>query len=191
MEDVGVAQPPVFFENMPLRDGEPLNVLLADGSRHVVQSPVVSHVPGAMAIQAYVDRAEWIMQSASPVAYARYFRRSPLPGSPPKAVIIQFAKGDQTAPNPSTTALLRAGRLRDRATYYRHDLALAESPLLPRNPHGFALLPPVFGAIAQGAQGQIVEFFASDGAVTIHPEPSRFFETPIEGPLPEGLNVIP
>ena len=39
-----------------------------------------------------------------------------------KDVIVQFAKGDKTVPNPTNTALLRAGNLSDRATYYRYDL---------------------------------------------------------------------
>jgi len=33
-------------------------------------------------------------------------------------------------------------------------------------------------------------FFESDGQLTIHPEPSRFFEVPIAGPLPETLNFV-
>jgi len=32
---------------------------------------------------------------------------------------------------------------------------------------------------------------AWDGAVITHPEPERFFEVPIELPLPEDLNFIP
>src|SRR6185369_7722086 len=33
-------------------------------------------------------------------------------------------------------------------------------------------------------------FFATNGAAVIHPEPARFFETPIAGALPECLNFI-
>jgi hypothetical protein len=33
-------------------------------------------------------------------------------------------------------------------------------------------------------------FFATDGAVVIHPAPARYFEFPIPYPLPEGLNFI-
>jgi hypothetical protein len=46
-------------------------------------------------------------------------------------------------------------------------------------------------AIALGAQTQIATFFASDGMDIIHPEPAKYFETPIQGPLPEDLNYIP
>src|SRR6185503_18629088 len=93
---------------------------------------------------------------------------------------------------PAATALLRAGDLADRATFYRHDLAFAENPQLPTNPHGFlaTLDIPGFRAITLGAQKQVATFFATEGAVVIHPEPARFFETPIAGALPEGLNYI-
>ena len=47
-----------------------------------------------------------------------------------------------------------------------------------------------FRDIALGAQAQIAQFFASDGEAFIHPDPVRFFEVPIQGPLPEGLNYI-
>jgi len=45
--------------------------------------------------------------------------------------------------------------------------------------------------MARGVQEQIAVFLASDGNVINHPEPNRFFEVPIAGPLPEDLNFIP
>ena len=51
---------------------------------------------------------------------------------------------------------------------------------------------PSVASFAIGAQQQIAEFFASDGTVTIDPDDTgAFFETPIEGALPETLNFIP
>jgi hypothetical protein len=181
-----------FDENMPLRDGVPLVVRLADGTERVIQSPVINTVPGAMQIQEVFEHTEWVSQSGNPVAYAPHLRRSPLAGIAAKSVIYQFAKGDQIVPNPATTAILRAGALADRATFYRHDLAFAENPQLPTNPHGFLtrLDIPGFRAITRGAQQQIATFFATDGAAVIHPEPARFFEVPISLPLPEDLNYI-
>jgi hypothetical protein len=189
----GVSVPgPAFDENMPLRDGVALTVRLADGTQRVIQSPVINTVPGAMPIQELIDHTEWVSQAGNPVAYAPHLRKAPLAGVPAKSVIFQFAKGDQIVPNPATTALLRAGDLADRATFYRHDLAFAENPQLPTIPHGFLtrIDIPGFRTIARGAQEQIATFFASDGQVVIHPEPARFFETPIRGPLPEGLDYI-
>lgn len=129
------------------------------------------------------------------MVWAVYLRENPLPGLYPKSVIYQFGKGDQNAVNPGTTAILRAGNLADRTLHYRHDLAFAEDPTIPKNPHNAVSLPTspnlLFRSISRGLQDQIGIFFASDGTVIIRPEPSRFFEVPVEGPLPEGLNYIP
>lgn len=183
---------PFFFENIPPRDGLPLRVGLEDGTSVVIQSPVINSVNGAMEIQEVLDKKEWVMQAGDPLAYAPHVRKSPLDGVPQKSVIVQFGKGDRNTPNPTVTALLRAGELADRATFYRHDLAFAEIPGLDRNPHQFLIrvddpaLP-----IALGYQSQIAAFFESDGNEIIHPEPARFFEVPIILPLPEDLNYIP
>ena len=191
VEGVPIAGLLRFNENLPLRDGVPLAFGLADGTIQVIQSPVINTVAGAMEIQRSLENTEWVMQPGNPVVYSRCLRKSPLDGVPAKSVLIQFAKGDQAVPNPATTAMLRAGDLADRATFYRHDLASAENPLLPKPGHGFMVAAGRFGAIALGAQEQMARFFASDGTVIIHPEPARFFEVPISSPLPEGLNFIP
>ena len=167
-----------FNENMPLRN----------------LPAVVNNVPGALAIAEVLDRFEWVQQSGNPVSYAPFIRKQPLHGNAAKPVIFQFAKGDQTVPNPTTTAILRAGALADRATYYRHDLAYALNPAVGKNPHVF--LTNIGGAATAGyavaAQRQIATFFASRGATTIDPDGSGlFFETPIVGALPETLNFIP
>jgi hypothetical protein len=173
------APPPVFVnENFPLRD----------------LAPVVNGVAGAMALQNYIEQSEWASQVGNPVAYAPYIRKSPLAGNAPKSVIFQFAKGDQTVPNPTTTAILRAGELQDRATYFRNDLAFAANPAVPKNPHTFLtnIASPATVGYAFAAQTQIATFFASGGALTIDPDGANpFFETPIVPPLPEELNFIP
>jgi hypothetical protein len=169
---------PQFNENLPLRD----------------LPPVTNNVVGAMALQNYIEQSEWASQAGNPVAYAPYIRKSPLAGNAPKSVIFQFAKGDQTVPNPTTTAILRAGELQDRATYFRNDLAFAANPAVPKNPHTF--LTNIGAAATVGfafaAQTQIATFFSTNGALTIDPDGANpFFETPIVPPLPEGLNFIP
>jgi Bacterial Ig-like domain len=167
-----------FNENMPLR-----NLPL-----------VVNNVPGATAIAQVLDRFEWVQQSGNPVSYAPLIRKAPLPGSAAKPVIVQFAKGDVTVPNPSSSAILRAGALQDRATYFRNDLAFAASPGIPKNPHTFLtnIGIPASVPYAIAAQSQIAAFFASNGLLTIDPDgPSPIFEVPIVLPLPEGLNFIP
>jgi hypothetical protein len=112
---------PNFNEALPLRD----------------QPPLINTVPGADAIQQYLDHSDWVGQAGDPVAYAPYLQKAPLSGMPGKSVIIQFAKGDQTVPNPTSSALIRAGALTDRTTYYRNDLAFAADSSVPKNPHIF------------------------------------------------------
>ncbi len=184
--------PPHYHENRPLRDGIPVTVVLEDKTTQVIQSPVTNTVTGAMSIQEVVENIEWVAHAGIPAAYAPHLRRAPLPGVPAKSVIYQFAKGDLSAPNPNTTAIVRAGELADRTVYYRHDLARAEIPTLPQNPHGFMRRIDLgdWQEIVRGAQEQIAVFLASDGKEIIHPEPARFFEVPIVLPLPEGLNYI-
>lgn len=186
---------PQFHENLPLRDGLPLTVRLADGSTQVIQSPVINTVSGAMEIQEVFEQTEWVSQTANPVAYAPHLRKEPLPGVPVRPMLFLFAWGDQTAPSPTNTAILRAGDLADRATLFRNDLAFAENPAVPKNPHPFMTridsAVPLVRQVAFGAQEQVASFLASDGAAVLHPEPARLFDLPIALPLPEGLNYIP
>jgi len=182
-----------FDENMPLRD----------------QPPRINTVPGAMDLQQLFDRQEWVTVAGNVGAYVSYLRKDSLTGMPPKKIILQFAKGDNTGPNPFTTAMIRAGDLAEQATYYRHDLAFAD-PLrnptgveVPKDPHFFLLFnglsatPPQFNFpavadIGHDARAQIAEFFAADGTNVIDPDGAGpLFEVPIEGPLPEELNFIP
>ena len=89
---------------------------------------------------------------------------------PQKSVLFLFAKGDLTVPNPTTTAILRAGDLADRTIFFRNDLALAEDPQMSRNPHGFAFSiadPSALAReIARGAQQRVALFLASGGELT-------------------------
>ncbi len=156
-----------FNENIPLR-----NLPL-----------LVDTVPGASAIQTVIDNTEWAQQAANPAAYAPFITRP---------VIIQFARGDKTVPNPTASAILRAGGLASRATLFRNDLAFAANPLVAKNPHTFLTNVSGPGAtFAFQAQQQIATFFATDGAVTIDPDGAApFFETPTSM-VPEDLAFIP
>jgi hypothetical protein len=157
-----------FNENMPLRN-LPLRI---------------DTVPGASAIQALIDKSEWEQNAANPVAYAEHLTAP---------VIIQFARGDQTVPNPTATAILRAGNLASRATLFRNDLAFAANPAFGKNPHAFLtnIGNPVAAPVALGAQAQMATFFATDGAVTIDPDGAGpLFEVPTSM-LPEDLAFIP
>jgi hypothetical protein len=155
-----------FNENVPLRD-LPL---------------VVDTVPGAEAIANLLDNTEWAQQAGNPAAYAPHITRP---------VIFQFARGDQTVPNPTTSAILRACGCADRATLFRNDLAQPAFGTT-KNPHTFLTNIVGPGApFAFAAQQQIATFFTSDGLVTIDPDGAGpFFETPTSI-VPEDLAFIP
>lgn len=174
------AGPPLFFnDNSPLRN----------------LPPVTNNVPGAIAIQTVEDTSRWLGQAGDPVAWAPFIRKDPLRGDAAKSVIIQFARGDETVPNPTATALIRSGDLKDRATFFRNDLAFALGVGFGKNPHTFLTNiggTPQVAAVAVGAQTQIAIFLSSDGALTIDPDgPGPLFEVPIAGALPEDLGFIP
>ena len=104
------------------------------------------------------------------------------------------AKGDVTVPNPTSTAIVRAGGLKDRVTYYRNDLAFAGNNAIPKNPHTFLtnIFAPATSPLAFQAQAQIASFFDSHGTLVTDPDGAGpLFEVPIQGDLPEGLNFIP
>jgi hypothetical protein len=167
-----------FNENRPLRD----------------LAPLVDTVAGASAIQQALDRFEWAQQSGNPVSYAAAIRKQPFPGQAAKPVLIQFAKGDFTVPNPTTSAILRAGGLADRAVLFRNDLAVAANPAVPKNPHTFLtnIGAAATAPFAVAAQMQIAVFFATNGATVIDPDGAGpFFEFPMVGAPPETLSYLP
>jgi uncharacterized protein (TIGR03437 family) len=129
------------------------------------QPTKVVTVSGAVPIQNYFERLEWLQVSGDPVGYAPHIRTSPLPGSTPKPAMWQFARGDQTVPNPMASNLVRGAGMQDSTVLYRHDLALTVAPSLGANPHAF--LANITGgaglAIANAAQRQIAGFLKSGG----------------------------
>ncbi|MGE5360679.1 MAG: hypothetical protein ACM3NQ_16810 [Bacteroidales bacterium] len=200
--------PPFFDDNMPLRSGVSLTVGLTNTTTRPIQSPVTNAVPGAMEIQEGAERAEWVGETGSPAAYAPYLRKAPLAGASPRSVLFMIAKGDQAAPNPSTTAIVRAGDLADRTLWYRHDLYYAACRGLVasnvRNPHSFAVTVDnaFWRPLALAAQDMAGRFFASDGGAVTATDPlvascgaslPPLFQFPIPLPLPkewEDLNYI-
>jgi Bacterial Ig-like domain len=165
-----VPNPPLlnnFHENIPLRN-----------------LPLVTASADEAAIQQLIDRTEWAQQPANPAAYAPHVTAP---------VIYQFARSDQTVPNPTTSAILRACGCADRATVFRNDLVFATNPAVPKNPHTFLTNLAIAAAApyAVAAQQQIATFFSSDGAVTIDPDGvGPAFETPTSM-VPEDLGFIP
>jgi len=156
---------------------------------------VTAPAAGAMPIQEVIDNTEWVSQSGNPVAYAPHLRKIPLDGVSTRPFIIQSAKGDMTVPNPTASAIVRAGDAHDRWTLLRYDLVRLARPTAPANPHTFLtnIGNPTVADLAIAAQHQIGVFFGSDGAVVIDPDTvaGPFFEVPIatdQIPQMEHLN---
>ena len=107
---------------------------------------------------AEIGITEWATQAGNPAAYAPHLRKAPLAGVPQKSIILQYARGDQTVPNPTTSAIIRAGDLRTQTTLFRNDLAFAGNPSFPKNPHTFltriAGVAPEVAAVALRATGR-------------------------------------
>jgi hypothetical protein len=131
------------------------------------QPPETAPAAGSLAIQAYLDRAEWIQQGADPSAFAPYLKTAPLTSAGPRPVLIQMAVGDRTVPNPTTEQMIRAGDLQPFVSIYRHDEIVATLPPRFVNPHGFITWTGFaeVAAIARAAQEQVARFFLSDGRV--------------------------
>jgi hypothetical protein len=176
IEQLKQRQPPLlngesdFTESIPL-PGEPPE-----------QKPAM----GALAIQAYFDRAEWLTQAANPVAFAPYVKQMPLAGVGPKAVLYQWALGDLTVPNPTTVALLTAGQLQPVSVLFRHDLLAPGLSDRFKNPHAFLTWTafPEVHAIGRAAQEQVARFFLSGGRQIERTLPQ--FETAGTLPAPGG-----
>jgi hypothetical protein len=168
-----------FRENMPLRN----------------QQTLVNDVPGAIAIQEWIEHLEWAMLPADPLVYAPHLRRDPLAGVAPKRVLISFAKGDPLCPNLITTALLRAGGLADRTMFFRGIDAYQAAELTAGaedlHEYLFRFIDEFRRSFALAGQESVATFFASDGERTVNPDSSvgQWFETPIVGPLPEDLSL--
>jgi hypothetical protein len=175
---------------------------------------ITDSVPGALPIQAAFEEADWLGMLGDPLSYAAHLKSEPLAGVPVKPILVQFGLGDLEVPNPTESALVRAGGLQPSTWLLRTDLAAGIDPRLlgltqpgvpyPIYPHRFLSNPTLFDpasppletAIGVAAQKQIADFFASGGATI--PDPNQYFtglfagqilfENPVT--LPDGLNFL-
>jgi pimeloyl-ACP methyl ester carboxylesterase len=154
-------------------------------------------VTGAVAIQEWAERVEWVMMMGDPLAYAAHLPSSKLGKA--RRVLFQVALGDRSEPNPIESNVIRAAGMKEMTSLYRHDLAYASVAGLPLDPHPFAF--PRYGApesqqlIAAAAQKQMVQFFLRTGPdvpdvndVVTPLFGKRLFEIPAT--LPVGFNFI-
>lgn len=152
----------------------------------------VLSVPGALALQEYLERLEWYQMPGDPLAWAPHMRQSTLPGVPLKNVMIQFATPDQSVPNNTQSAWVRAGGLRESTVVYRHDLARLIVPGLLSNGHSmfWPLYMPNTDPVAHYLIGTMIQqqqadFLASGGIAIRDMNPysrlvfgRNLFETP-------------
>ena len=156
---------------------------------------VVNTVTGAIEIQEAFELREWGQQAGtnSSLSWMPYLTRRPLAGNSPKTVAVYVSKGDQNVVNPSASQAVIDSDLLPNTLYYRHDLAVAQDPTMPKNPHMFILMPnfanALVRAVSRGMQAQMADFHASGGTVVNTPTPKEFWEVPIVSPLGD-LNFI-
>ena len=177
IDGVAVGEP-LYNENKPLRNNPPL----------------VNMVAGAIEIQEAFEIHEWGQQTGQTShTWMLHLRKSPLAGMEPKAVGIYVFKTDQQAVNPSATEALTDAGLLENTLYYRHDLAFAQDPTIPSNPHMVVVSPTatnvLFRAVSRGAQAQIADFHRSGGWTVNVPQPAALWEVPM-AERPDVLHFI-
>ncbi len=174
--DIGRWSPafhPLAIGFLLLRTPPLLNKFLDFNEDYVLRYQLAHYVtvPGAIDIQNFFERLEWLQASGDPFSFAPHLVSSTLPGVPIKQVLWLFGKGDQTIPNPTETALVWAANMQDRTWLYRHDLARQVVPQLPADPHTYLtfLSPPQGIAISLAVHRQILSYFGLNGAGVTNP----------------------
>ena len=170
-------------------------------------------IPGALAVQAAFEAADWLGMLGDPLAYAPHLKNSPLTGVPAKSTFFQYSWGDLEEPNPANSAWIRAAGGQDSAWLFRFDAAAQIRPEilgimspgfpLPILPHRILSNPTIFDgdkpaetAIALAEQQAAAAYFDSDGDTV--PNPNQYLTAPFAGQtlfeqpasLPERLNFL-
>lgn len=180
--------------NLGLRKPSLLNKGRDFEEQYVLRNQPVKVVndAGAIAIQNAFETLEWLQAEGDPLSYAVHLKPSPLKGVEAKAVLWQYALGDQTVPNPTQTALVRHAGMKDSTWIFRNDLARERASGLDANPHTY--LTNLLGVSYQLTVTTLFQVGAFLVDQTFNPnEPIQFFygnvfEQPEE--LPEGLNYL-
>ncbi len=173
---------------------------------------VTASVPGALAIQAAFEQADWLAMIGDPLGFAAHLMREPLSGVLPKSILVQFGLGDLEVPNPTESALVRAAGLNAQTWMLETNVAAEMEPALlsltqpglgyPIYPHRFlanptfflSSSPPLETAVGIAVQSQIADFFTT-GRI---PDPNQYFTGQFAGanlfeipfPLPDMLNFL-
>jgi hypothetical protein len=144
-----------------------------------------------MAIQRLLDRRNWVQLSSAPVSFAQRLRDNRSRGAA-RPVLLWFARGDQSSPNPTNSEFVRASALQDTTVLYRHDLFYASNPGALTNPHNvlrFGLTNTVMLPIYKTAVELVAQFFMSGGTRIVVPSSKEYFEVAVRN-FPEDLGYI-
>jgi uncharacterized protein (TIGR03437 family) len=157
----------------------------------------VEQVAGAIDIQNYFERLEWLQASGDPMSFAPHLKTSPLAGDKAKSVLFQIAQGDQTVTNPANSNLIRQANGQANTVMYLYNTAKANAAGLSGDPHTYLvnIVTAAGLAVADATQAQIAGFLASDGATIPNantPAIVQLFQGnqifQLAPPLPETLN---
>jgi hypothetical protein len=187
--------PPQPYFNDPMND----NYVFRD------QPALVNEVPGAVAVQAGFESADWLQMLGDPLSFASHLQSQPLTGVTPKPVLFLFSKGDLEVPNPTNSALIRAAGIQNTSWFLEFDQAVAAAQAAGYydlfDPHPLLSYPTIFSypdqqSIALAEQQQVAAFLASDGKN--NPNPNPLLTAPFQGlqlfvipqTLPEQLNYF-
>ena len=172
------ALPPTYFnDNYVFRD----------------TAPVVNSVPGAMAIQAAFEAADWLGMLGDPLSYAPHLQSTNrLANVSAKATLFEFGQGDLEVPNPTELAVVSAAGAGSSAWLFLFGQAAAAEPVLfgittpdvaplPILPHRILANPTVFDfpaetSLALTEQQQVAAYFQSNGAS--NDDPNQYVTAP-------------
>ena len=181
---LGFAPPLINVTGLP--GGAPPEAPFYDlfNDEYVYRGQVVTdNVPGALAIQAAFEQSDWLGMLGDPLSYAAHLQREPLPGMSWTPTLVQFGLGDLEVPNPTESALVRAGGLQFSTWMLETNVAATVQPGITTlaesdfpyyiYPHRFLSNPTLFTSstpayaletnIALAAQQQIADFFTFGG----------------------------
>ena len=164
-------------------------------------APVVNNVPGAMAIQAAFEAADWLGMLGDPLSYAPHLQSTKrLANVTAKSTLFQFGQGDLEVPNPTEFAVVSAAGAQSYAWFFLFAQAAAAHPELlgvttpdvaplPILPHRILANPTVFDvpaetSIALAEQQQVAAYFQSNGA--LNSDPNQY----VTGPFSPGLQLF-
>ncbi len=114
--------------------------------------------PGAISLQQYFARSEWVQRPGGPETLAR--RLAPGGAFAGKPVLFQTAYGDGTVPNPTAANIYRSLGDYSKVWIFRND----RTATFAGDPHGVLLFGAGSTAAAQ-AQGQVQAFLTTGAAV--------------------------